>query len=82
MYLELESEEIEKKLEFLKKMREEKLSIEEMGMKILKENLDQLKFKQEFDPENLFKLLSAGQVERSLDIITKKQQTLKDLVNR
>ncbi|MBL7170225.1 MAG: DNA repair exonuclease [Candidatus Aenigmarchaeota archaeon] len=73
----LESEEIEKKLEFLKKMREEKLSIEEMGIKILKENLDKLKFKEEFDSENFFKLLSDNQTERALDIITKKQQTLK-----
>jgi len=73
----LESEEIEKKLDFLRKMREEKLSIEEMGIKILRENLDHLKFKEEFDPEDLFKLLSDNQTERALDIITKKQQTLK-----
>ncbi len=73
----LESEEMEKKLDFLKKMREEKLSIEEMGMKILKENLNKLKFKEEFDPEDLFKLLSDGQTERAYNIITKKQQTLK-----
>jgi len=73
----LESEEMEKKLDFLKKMREEKLSIEEMGIKILRENLDSLKFKEEFDPENLFKLLSDNQTERAFDILTKKQQTLK-----
>ncbi len=73
----LESEEIEKKLDFLKKMREEKLSIEEMGLKILGENLTQLKFKEEFDPENLFKLLSDNQTERAFDIITKRQHTLK-----
>jgi len=73
----LESEEIEKKLDFLKKMREEKFSIEEMGLKILGENLTQLKFKEEFDPENLFKLLSDNQTERAFDIITKRQQTLK-----
>ena len=58
-------------------MREEKLSIEEMGTKILKDNLDQLKFKEEFDPENLFKLLSDNRTEQALNIITGKQQTLK-----
>lgn len=73
----LESDEMEKKLDLLKRIGEEKLSIEEMGMKTLKENLDQLKFKGEFDPENLFRLLSDNQTERALDIITKKQQTLK-----
>ena len=74
----LESEEMEKKLDFLKKMREEKLSIEEMGMEILNENLKKLKFKQNFNPEDLFKLLSDGQTERAFNIITKKQQTLKE----
>jgi len=73
----LESEEMEKKLDLLKKIGEEKLSIEEMGVKTLKENLDQLKFKGEFDPENLFRLLADGHTERAFDIITKKQQTLK-----
>jgi DNA repair exonuclease SbcCD nuclease subunit len=74
----LESEEMEKKLDFLKKMREEKLSIEEMGMEILNENLKKLKFKQNFNPEDLFKLLSDGQKERAFNIITKKQQILKE----
>ena len=73
----LEYEEIEKKLDFLKKMREEKLSIEEMGLKILRENLSNLKFREEFDPENLFKLLSDNQTERAFDIMIKRQHTLK-----
>ncbi|MBD3156159.1 MAG: hypothetical protein GF368_05965 [Candidatus Aenigmarchaeota archaeon] len=73
----LESEEMEKKMDFLKKMREQKLSIEEMGLKVLKENLDKSKFKESFDSEDLFKLLSDGQTERALDIITKRQHTLK-----
>jgi len=73
----LEYEEIEKKLDFLKKMTEEKLSIEEMGLKILRENLSNLKFREEFDPENLFKLLSDNQTERAFDIMIKRQHTLK-----
>jgi DNA repair exonuclease SbcCD nuclease subunit len=74
----LESEQIEEKIEFMNKMRKEKLSIEEMGIKILNENLSRFKFVKEFDPEDIFKLLSDGQTERALDIITKKQQTLKN----
>lgn len=73
----LESEEVEKKLEMLEKMREEKLSIEEMGLKLLKENLTRLNFSNEFDSESLFRILSAGEVETAFNILTKKQQTLK-----
>lgn len=75
----LESPEITEKLEFLKKMREEKISLEEMGMQLLYENLRELKFEKQFDPDDVFKLLSDNQIERALNIITKKQRTLKQI---
>jgi len=74
---ELESPEMKQKLELLENMREKRLSLEEMGMQLLNKNLEELKFKKNFDPENIFKLLADGSVERALDIITKKQSTLK-----
>jgi len=75
----LESPEITEKLELLKKMREETMSLEEMGMQLLHENLEELNFKKEFNPEDLFKLLSDGQVERAFNIITQRQKTLKQI---
>ncbi|MCD6226193.1 MAG: DNA repair exonuclease [Candidatus Aenigmarchaeota archaeon] len=74
---ELESPEIKQKLKLLENMREKRLSLEEMGMQLLNKNLEELKFRKMFDPENIFKLLADGATERALDIITKKQATLK-----
>jgi len=73
---ELESEEMTKKIELLRNLRERKLSVEETGLQILKKNLDELKFASTFDYESLFKLLSKGESERALDIITGEQKTL------
>jgi len=75
----IESKDLSEKIEFLKKMREEKMSLEEMGMKLLDENLGHLNFKKQFNSNDLFKLLSDGQVERAFNIITKKQTTLKQI---
>ena len=73
---ELESEEITKKIELLRDLRQRKLSVEETGLKILKDNLDELKFQSSFDHESLFKLLSEGETEKAFDIITGEQKTL------
>jgi len=73
---ELESEEMTKKIELLRNLRERKLSIEETGLQILKKNLDELKFTSTFDYEGLFKLLSKGETGMALDILTGQQKTL------
>ena len=73
---ELESEEVTKKIELLRDLRQRKLSVEETGLKILRESLDELKFQSSFDHESLFKLLSEGETEKAFDIITGKQKTL------
>lgn len=72
----LESEEMTKKIELLRNLRERKLSIEETGLQILKKNLDELNFTSTFDHEGLFKLLSKGESDKALDILTGKQKTL------
>lgn len=77
----LESSEIAKKLELLKKMRTEKMSLEEIGMKLLHDNLKNMDFKNHFDFEILFKLLSDGQVDRALNMLTKEQKTLNQVFN-
>jgi len=73
---ELESEEMTKKIELLRNLRERKLSIEETGLQILKKNLDELKFTSTFDYERVFRLLSKGETEMALDILTGQQKTL------
>ncbi len=73
---ELESEEMTKKIELLRNLRERKLSIEETGLQILKKNLDELKFTSTFDYDSLFRLLSKGETDMALDILTGQQKTL------
>jgi len=73
---ELESEEMSKKIELLRNLRERKLSVEETGLQILKKNLDELKFASAFDYESLFRLLSDGETDKALDILTGEQKTL------
>ncbi len=73
---ELESEEMTKKIELLRNLRERKLSIEETGLHILKKNLDELKFTSTFDYDSLFRLLSKGETDTALDILTGQQKTL------
>ena len=73
---ELKSEEISKKIELLRNLRQKKLSIEETGLQILKKNLDELKFTSSFDSETLFRLLSKGETEMALNILIGKQKIL------
>lgn len=72
----LESPGISKKIEFLRNLREQKLSIEEIGLKILKKNLHELKFNSSFDYNQLFRLLTKGKVESTFNILTSWQKTL------
>lgn len=77
---ELESEEMAKKIELLRNLRERKLSVEETGLQILKKNLDELKFTSTFDYENVFKLLAKGETEMALNILTGQQRTLTQIL--
>ncbi len=73
---EVESEEVSEKIEFLRNLREQKLSVEEIGLNILKKNLEELNFEPVFDHEKVFWLLSEGKVEEALNLIVGEQKTL------
>ena len=79
---ELEMQETEKKVEFLRDLREQKLSIEEIGLNILKKNLEELGFSFSFDPENTFGLLSEGEVEKVFNILVGEQVTLEKVLKK
>jgi len=73
---ELETPEMTKKIEFLRNLREEKLSVEEIGLQVLKKNLDELEFENIFDYEQAFSLLSEGDVEKLFNILIGEQKVL------
>jgi len=73
---ELESQEMAGKMEFMKNLREQKLSVEEIGLNLLRKNLDEMDFEKSFDYENAFSMLSEGEVERMFEILTGRQKTL------
>jgi len=77
---ELESQKIKRKIELLRSLREKKLSVEEMGLQILKKNLDDLKFSSTFDEESVFRLLSEGETEKAFSILSGQQKTLTQLM--
>jgi len=76
---ELESPEIAEKVEFLRNMRELKMSAEEIGLQLLNKNLIELKFGSSFRVEDIFPLLVEGRVDHVFDILTGEQQTLKNV---
>jgi len=78
---ELESPEMTEKLEFLRNLREQKMSIEEIGLDLLKKNLDELNFKG-FDYEQVFRLLSEGDTERAFNLLTGEQKTLTQILKK
>jgi DNA repair exonuclease SbcCD nuclease subunit len=72
----LESPEITEKVEFLRNLRDQKLSAEEIGLNVLHKNLDELSFKSNFDADNIFSLLVDGSVDNAFNIVTGSQKTL------
>jgi len=73
---ELESPEIAEKVEFLRNMRERKLSSEEIGLNLLNTNLEEMGFQNTFRVDNVFSLLVEGRVEEVLNLITGEQKIL------
>lgn len=73
---ELESIELTKKIEFIRNIIEEKQSIEEIGLNILRKNLEELNFGKTIDYEMLFNLLSEGEVEKTFNLLIGEQKTL------
>lgn len=75
-----ESREMEKKAEFLRALREQRVSVEDIGIEILRKNLEELNFSFSFDYEQVFGLLSEGEVEKTLKILLGKQKTLEGIL--
>lgn len=71
---------LDEKINFLRKAREERISIDEMGTVLLNENLTKQNFSKELDPTLLFNLLSEGDVDKAFEIIIGNQKTLKHVV--
>lgn len=78
---ELETPEIAKKIEFLRNLREQKLSVEEIGFQILRKNLGELNFDSSFDHEQAFDMLSEKDVEKFFNILIGEQETLAKAIN-
>lgn len=72
----LSSPELEEKAQLLKDIRQEKISIEERGMKILESNLEGLDYDQKFDPKMLFNLLSEDKVNEAFDKVSERLEEL------
>jgi DNA repair exonuclease SbcCD nuclease subunit len=79
---ELESPEVEKKIEFLRNLREQRMSVEEIGIQLLRKSLEQMNFDSVFDYDQAFKLLSGGDVERAFDILIGDQATLTQVLKK
>jgi hypothetical protein len=77
---ELETPEMIQKIEFLRNLREQKLSVEEIGVEILKKNLDNLNFEPIFDHEQMFELLSENTPEKAFNILIEEQKSLKSVM--
>ncbi|KXA93470.1 hypothetical protein AKJ64_00525 [candidate division MSBL1 archaeon SCGC-AAA259E17] len=73
----LSSPELEEKTKLLRDIREEKISMEERGMKILDSNLEDLNYDQRFDSRTLYELLSEDRVDEAFEKVSEK---LKELV--
>jgi DNA repair exonuclease SbcCD nuclease subunit len=73
---ELESPEVLAKVEFLRNIREQKLSAEEIGLKILRNSLEALQFEDVFDSEQVFHLLDENEVDRVFSILLGEQRML------
>lgn len=78
----LDTPEIAKKIEFLRNLREQNLSVEEIGSQIMKKNLEELEFDSTFDFEQAFGLLSEGQADRFFNILIGDQETLNSILKK
>ena len=79
---ELESPEVAKKTEFLRALREQRLSVEEIGLEILDKNLEELGFSKSFDSEQIFRLLSDNEIENVFNILLEEQKTLGQILKK
>jgi DNA repair exonuclease SbcCD nuclease subunit len=67
----LDSPEISEKVEFLRNIRDQKMSAEEIGLRLLHKNLNDMSFDSSFEPEGMFSLLVEGRIEDAFSMLTK-----------
>ncbi len=77
---EVEASEIMQRMELLEKIREEQLSPEELGFRLLEERLEKLRFKKQFDAESMFRLFADGRTEQAFNILIGEQKTLAQIM--
>jgi DNA repair exonuclease SbcCD nuclease subunit len=70
----LTSPEIAEKVEFLRNLRDQKMSAEEIGLSVLNKSLEEMAFKKSFRPEEIFALLVDGRVEEVFSMLGEKQE--------
>lgn len=68
----LKTPELLKKIEFLRNIREQKLSVEELGLELLKENLKELNFGNSFNYEKVFNILVNGNIDNAFNLLMSK----------
>ncbi|MBI2084713.1 MAG: DNA repair exonuclease [Candidatus Aenigmarchaeota archaeon] len=77
-----ETQELSEKMELLRNMREQKMSVEDLGLSLLKKNMEEMGGDNEFDYETTFSLLSNGQVDSAFNILLGQQTTLNQIKAR
>ncbi|MCX6820770.1 MAG: DNA repair exonuclease [Candidatus Aenigmarchaeota archaeon] len=78
----LESPEMADKAEMLRSMRDQGMTVEEKGLQLLHESLQQLQFGSSFETQPVFDLLVDGRVDSAFDILTGQQSTLAGLAKK
>ncbi len=72
----IESQEVTQSIELLRNLKEQKLSVEEIGLHILKKNLDELSFETSFDYHDIFALLSEDETDTAFNMLVGEQKSL------
>lgn len=72
----IESPEMMQSIELLRNLKDQKLSIEEIGLNLLKKNLDGMNFESGFDYHDIFSLLSEDETETAFNMMIGEQKSL------
>lgn len=78
----LESAEMTEKMEFMRNLREQKLSVDEIGLNLLKKNLEEGGFQSGIGYGQIFRLLTEGDPDKAVGILTGDQKTLYEVATR
>ena len=68
---------VDSKMQILKNLMDQKMSIEDVGISILSKNLQELGFENSFEGEDIFHLLSENNIETVVNVLSGQQAVLK-----